>query len=142
LLLALGGCVSTPQATPAHDAEAKQFTSQPGFAGIYVYRPDLLTEELDDSTLFVDNRLIGATLPGTFFRVDVQPGTHEVQSSAAGTTSIKVDARPGELHFVQLTVFSGNSRLLLVDPEKAKREIHQCCAMMENWAPGQRPVLR
>jgi hypothetical protein len=142
LLLALGGCASTPQATPQRDAEAKQFITHPGFAGIYVFRPDFLTAEMDDSTLFVDDRLIGATLPGTFFRIDVQPGTHVVSSSAAGSTNLKVDTRPDQLYFVQLNVMSGGSTLALVDPETAKRTIRRCCALMENWAPQQRPLLR
>jgi hypothetical protein len=142
LLLALGGCASTPQATPARDAEAKRFLSHPGFATIYVYRPDILTAEMDDSVLYVDDRLIGATLPGTFFRVDVQPGAHVVSSSAAGSANLKLDTRPDELYFVQLNVFSGGSRLALVDSEKAKGTLLKCCALMENWAPGQRPLLR
>jgi uncharacterized protein DUF2846 len=142
LLVVLAGCASTPQATSARDAEAKQFMSHPGFAALYVFRPDILTAEMDDSVLYVDDRLIGATLPGTFFRIDVQPGPRVVSSSAAGSTELKLDTRPGELYFVQLNVTSGSSRLALVDPETAKREINRCCALMENWAPAQRPVLR
>jgi hypothetical protein len=142
LLVALGGCASTPQATPARDAEAKQFLSTPGLAGIYVFRPDFQVAEMDDSTLYVDNRLIGATLPGTFFRIDVQPGPRVVSSSAAGSTELQLDTRPDVLYFVQLNVIGGNSRLALVDPETAKRAILRCCALMENWAPGQRPLLR
>jgi hypothetical protein len=142
LLLTLGACASTPQASRERDAEAKRFMSQPGFSTIYVFRPDFLTASMDDSTLHVDDRLIGATLPGTFFRVDVQPGTHVVSSSAAGSTGLKVETRPGELYFVQLNVMSGSSRLALVDPEAGRRAILKCCALMENWAPGQRPLLR
>ena len=140
--LALGGCASTPQATPQRDAETKRFVAEPGFAAIYIYRPDVVTLELDDSVLYVDERMLGATLPGTFFRVDVQPGKYIVSSSAAGSTRLDVDARPGELYFVQLSVMSGNSRLALVEPAAAKRAILKCCALMENWAPAQRPVLR
>jgi Protein of unknown function (DUF2846) len=142
LLLALGGCASTPQATPQRDAEAKQFISHPGTAAIYVYRPDFVTLEMDDSILYVGDRLIGSTLPGSFFRIDVQPGTHVVSSSAAGSTQLKLDTRPDELYFVELNVMGGNSRLVLVEPETAKRAIRKCCALMENWAPGQRPLLR
>lgn len=142
LLLALGGCASTPQAAPQRDAEAKQFITHPGFAGIYVYRPDFRGDMMEDTILYVDDRLIGQTLPGTFFRVDVQPGAHAVRSSASGASEIKVDARPGELYFVQLNVSGGNSRLALVDPNAAQQAIRQCCALMENWAPGQRPLLR
>jgi hypothetical protein len=142
LLFALGACASTPQATRARDAEAKQFMTQPGFAGIYVYRTDFLVEEIDDSTLYVDDRMLGTTLAGSFFRIDVQPGPHIVSSSAAGSTQLKLDTRADELYFVELNVMGGNSRLVLVDPETAKRAIRKCCALMENWAPGQRPLLR
>lgn len=141
-ILALGGCASTPQATPERDAEAKRFISYPESAGIYVYRPDFPTAEMDDSVLYVDDRLIGATLPGTFFRVDVQPGAHVVRSSASGASEIRIEARPGELYFVSLGVSGGNSRLASVSPETAQRAIRRCCALMENWAPGQRPLLR
>jgi hypothetical protein len=142
LLLAPGGCASTPQATPQRDAEAKQFISHPGTAAIYVYRPDFVTLEMDDSVLYVDDRLIGSTLPGSFFRIDVQPGPHVVSSSAAGSTQLKLDTRADEFYFIQLGVSSGSSRLLRVEPETAKRAIRQCCALMENWAPGQRPLLK
>jgi Protein of unknown function (DUF2846) len=142
LLLALGGCASTPQATPQRDAEAKQFISHPGTAAIYVYRPDFVTLDLDDSVLSVDDRLIGSTLAGSFFRIDVQPGPHVVSSSAVGSTQLKLDTRPDELYFVQLNVSGGNSRLSRVEPETAKRAIRRCCALMENWVPGQRPLLR
>lgn len=142
LLLALGGCASTPQATPQRDAEAKRFATHPGFAGIYVFRPDFKADMMEDTVLHVDDRLIGQTLPGTFFRVDVQPGVHVVRSSAAGASQIKVEARADELYFVELNVSGGNSRLSMVSPEAAQRAIRQCCALMENWAPGQRPLLR
>ena len=36
----------------------------------------------------------------------------------------------------------GNSRITLVKPETGKRDILRCCALMENWAPDQRPLLR
>ena len=141
-LLALAGCASTPQATPERDAEAKRFISYPETAGIYIYRPDFLTADMDDSDLHVDDRLIGATLPGSFFRVDVQPGTHVVRSSASGASEIRIVSRPGELYFVSLGVSGGNSRLAPVSAETAQRAIRRCCALMENWAPGQRPLLR
>jgi hypothetical protein len=142
LLLVLGGCASTPQATPERDAEAKRFIAHPGTAAIYIYRPDFLPAEMDDSVLEVDGRLIGATLPGTFFRVDVQPGVRVVRSSATGATELTLDARSGELYFVSLNVSGGNSQLSRVGADAAQRAIRQCCALMENWAPGQRPLLR
>lgn len=142
-LLALGACASTPQASRARDAEAKQFITHPGFAAIYVFRPDFPAATMEDTVLYVDDRMIGQTLPGAFYRVDVEPGTRVVQASAAGGAHLKLDARPGELYFVQLNVLSGASpRLTRVEPAKAQAAIRKCCVLLENWAPGQRPLLR
>ena len=142
-LLVLGGCASTPQAPSAHDAEAKQFMTYPGFAAIYVFRPDFPAAVMEDTVLHVDERLIGQTLPGAFFRVDVQPGTHVVRASAGGATEITVNARADEIYYVQLNVISGaGSRLSLVEPVRAQAAIRKCCALLENWAPAQRPFIR
>lgn len=141
-MLALAGCASVPQATPERDAEAKRFITQADTAGIYVYRPDFLTAQMDDSVLYVGDRLIGANLPGTFFRIDVNAGVHVLRSVASGSSEIKINARAGELNFVLLNVSGGSSLLRLVGPEVGKRDILRCCALMENWAPGQRPFLR
>lgn len=141
-MLALAGCVSVPQATPERDAEAKRFLARPDAATIYIYRPDFLTAEMDDSVVYVGDRLLGMNLPGTFFRFDVLPGAHVVRSVASSASQIRIDARAGELYFVRLYVSGGNSLLGLVDADAGKRDILRCCALMENWAPGQRYLLR
>jgi hypothetical protein len=41
-----------------------------------------------------------------------------------------------------LYVNVGTSRFRRHDPETGKREVLRCCALMENWTPGQRPLLR
>ncbi len=41
-----------------------------------------------------------------------------------------------------LTVIAGSSDYQPVPPEQAKRAIAGCCVLLENWAPGQRPLLR
>jgi hypothetical protein len=142
LALLLAGCASTPQATAERDAEAKQFIARPDAAIIYVYRDDFAAPGTDDTVLYVDGRLIGATLPRTFFRFDVRTGEHLLHGYAYDQGSLKVDTRSGELHFVSLQTTGGTSRFTLVKPEAGKRDILRCCALMENWAPGQRPFLR
>ena len=143
LIFALGGCASVPEAAPARDAEAKQFETRPGAAALYVFRNDFpSTATVEDSVLYVDNRLIGATLPGTFFRIDLLPGTHELHGYGYDRGSLKIRARDGEAHFVALNVIGGVSHFGPVAPEAGKREIARCCVLMENWQPGQRPLLR
>lgn len=144
LLVALAGCESTPQASSALDAEARQFLTHPGSATIYVFRSDFRSadEEEMDSVLYVDHRLIGGTLPGTYFRIDVRPGVRVLHGTGYDQGSFRVEGRSGELHFVELNVISGQSRFRLVKPEAGKRDLQRCCVLLENWAPGQRPLLR
>ena len=143
LALALAGCASTPQATTGRDAEARQFLTHPGSATLYVYRNDLSSDMGDsDNVLYVDGRIIGATLPGTFFRVDVRPGTHVLRGYGFDQGTLKVDTQSGALYFISLNVIGGTSHFRLVGPEAGKRMIQACCALLENWAPGQRPLLR
>jgi Protein of unknown function (DUF2846) len=141
-VLVLSACTSTPQASPERDAEAKRFVSHPGTAALYVYRPDFSTHSLGDPALWIDNRLIGATLPGTYFRVDVRPGEHQVRTDGAGESRLTITTASGEVYFVRLTVYDGPARFEPMDPEIAKRDIVRCCELLENWAPGQRPLLR
>jgi hypothetical protein len=143
-VLALGGCASSPEATPERDAEAKQFIARPDAATIYVYRNDFAATDqaTDDTMLYVGSRLIGATLPTTFFRIDVQAGEHLLHGQGYDQGSLKVDTRLGEIYFVSLQSTGGTSRFTLVKPETGKRDIRRCCALLENWAPDQRPLLR
>ena len=141
IAMLLAGCASTPQASRERDAEAKQFVSHPATAAVYVYRNDWSTLD-DDSVLYVDRRLIGATLPGAYFRVDVQPGKHVLRGFGYDDGRLEIDVRPGEIHFVSLNVLSGTSHFTWRDMEIGRRQLLDCCAMLENWAPGQRPLLR
>jgi len=144
-MIALAGCASTPQASRERDAEAKRFLSRPDAAVIYVYRNDFPTlggESSNDSVLYVNDRLIGATLPMTFFRFDVRAGEHLLRGVARDMGRLTLNTRDGELYFVSLQVVGGRSVFRLVDAETGKRDILRCCSLMENWEPGQRPFLR
>jgi hypothetical protein len=140
----LAGCASVPQATFERDAEAKQFNARPDAATIYVYRDDFaaMDQATDETVLYVDSRLIGATLPTTFFRFDGRAGEHLLHGHAYDQGSLKIDTRLGEIYFVSLQSTGGTSRFTLVKPETGKRDILRCCALLENWAPGKQPLLR
>ncbi|MEO7727259.1 MAG: hypothetical protein ABIS45_08400 [Burkholderiales bacterium] len=72
-LTLLAGCGSTPLAPASRDADAKRFEPAMNSALIYIYRPTGYGGH-GVSTLWVDGRLIGESLPETFFRVPVRPG--------------------------------------------------------------------
>lgn len=134
-------CVSTPQATPARDAAAKEFQTHPNASTIYVYRSPFNNYE-SDSVLFIDGRLIGATLPGSYFRIDAVPGRHVLHGETIDIGQMALDTRPGEIYFVSLDVLAGHSRFQLVPDRIGQNRVRACCALMENWMPGQRPLLR
>lgn len=135
----LSACASTPQASPERDAHAKAFDTHPATGAIYVYRYDNAQEE--DSVLFVDGRLIGATLPRTYFRFDVRPGSHRLHGIGGDTGTLVFEARPGDIRFVSLRVLNGLSYFQPVSDEVGREAIRSCCTLLENWSPGQRPLI-
>ena len=137
----MAGCASTPQATGERDAEAKQYAGNPATSTLYVYRPDFGNSD-SDTVLWIDGRLIGATLPKTFFRVNVGPGKHTLTGMGYDNGQLTLETRPGELYFVAVSIVAGNSLFWLVPPDVGRDAVNRCCSLMENWAPGQRPLLR
>lgn len=137
----LAGCASTPQASPDRDSEAKQFSTHPASSTLYVYRPYFDSPDMD-TVLWINGRLIGATLPGAYFRVNLDPGKHTLSGMGYDNGTFTLETRPGELYFVSLQVLGGHSRFQLTPPELGRKAIGRCCALLENWAPGQRPLLR
>ncbi|RPJ46435.1 MAG: DUF2846 domain-containing protein [Betaproteobacteria bacterium] len=140
----LAGCASTPEASAARDAEAKLFVSQPADATVYIYRPeaspDIETE--DNTALWMDGRLIGATVPQTYFRIHAAPGLHLFNGIGLDNGRLRLEVRPGEIYFVRLQVTAGQSRMEPVDPVQGRQELSACCVLLETWRPGQRPLLR
>lgn len=141
LLALLAACASTPEASPEMDREAKRFGTHPDGSTLYVYRTDLPSPG-DDSVLWINGRLIGATLPRTFFQVHLKPGKQRLAGYGVDNGVLELHTRPGEAYFVRLQVLAGHSRFEAVAPERARGELPACCTLLENWRPGQRPLLR
>jgi hypothetical protein len=141
LLALLGGCASTPEASPDTDADAKRFESAPNAAIIYLYRP-LAPGGNAASTLWVDGRLIGETLSTTFFRVAVRPGRNRISASGSDAGRLEIDTQAAGIYFVETQVLGdaqGASTTFFrsVAPATGKAAILRCCNMLETWRPGQ-----
>ncbi len=141
LLALLAGCAATPEASLQDDAEAKRFDSAPRAAIVYLYRAD--TPGSTTSTLWVDDRIVGQTLPATYFRVAVRPGRNRIAAFAPDHGRLEIDTREGGVFFVAMQVGGdldapGNTLFRSVPPEAGKAEILRCCTMLETWRPGQR----
>src|SRR5262245_8848737 len=92
LMALCAACASTPEATPERDAEAKRFEPVTRDAVIYVYRDDSLGSG-GVTTLFANDRLVGSSLPGTFFRIIVLPGRTVLETLPPDTGRIEVETR-------------------------------------------------
>jgi len=100
-MLALAGCVQLPL-TPL-DLQARKFESIPDKVVIYVVRdsPDFSDVA---ATIWLGEKLMLTTYPGTYFRWEVPPGAHRITGAAADIGQITLDTRPGTLYFVQQRV--------------------------------------
>ena len=141
----LAACASTPQATPERMAEAKRFEPVTREAVIYIYRPGIALSG-PETTLWVDNRLVGASLPGTFFRVIALPGRNTIDTSPPDTGRIEVNTQGNDVTYVEMITEGGrnnapNTRFRVIQSGEAKSAIADCCWMLETWRYNQPRLL-
>jgi hypothetical protein len=103
MLLALLSFACAPLPLTPQDVQAKRIESTPGKAVIYVVRtrPDL---SYLPSTITLDDQMLGTTHAGTYFRVEVQPGRHQLAGYGQDTGAITLDVQADRIYFVQQTV--------------------------------------
>lgn len=147
VLCALGlctACASTPFASLDRDAEAKRFEPVTREAVIYIYRPGAALSG-PETTLWVDNRLVGSSLPGTYFRVIALPGRNVIDTSPPDTGRIEVTTQGNDVTFVEMRTIgpggSPSSRFRRMQPETATAAITECCRRLETWRHNQRRFL-
>jgi hypothetical protein len=144
-LLLCAACASTPEATPERDAEAKRFEPVTRDSVIYIYRPDT-PGKTEAIALYVNRRVLGSSLPGTFFRVIVLPGPTVIETFPADGGYIEVETQGNDVTFVEMRDYGGLDNnpmvhLRRMPPEAAKAAILECCSMLETWRPGQPRLL-
>lgn len=136
----LAGCASTPMASPDTEADAKQFEPALNAAIVYIYRP--IGSGPGVSTIWLDGRLVGESLPETFYRVAARAGRNRITTSGNDSGRLEFETRSGGVYFVEARVSGetqseANSRFRLVDPQAGKTAVEACCRMLETWRPGQ-----
>jgi hypothetical protein len=140
-LAILNGCASTPFASPATESDAKRFEAAPNAAILYLYRPRLPGGDAA-ATIWVDGRLLGETLPTTFFRIPLGPGRHRFTVTGNDTGRLEITTQAEGLYFVEMQVLGesqGGTMTIFrsVTPEIGKTAILGCCRMLETWRPRQ-----
>ncbi len=138
-------CATTPQASLERDAEAKRFEPVTREAVIYIYRPGPALSG-PETTLWVDNRLVGSSLPGTYFRVIALPGRNVIDTSPPDTGRIEINTLGNDVTFVEMRTVavpegSPSTTFRLMPPEEAKAAIVECCWRLETWRYNQPRIL-
>ena len=139
--IVLSACVFTPQASSQQDTLAKEFITHPEASTIYVYRSRFNHHDTD-TVLYLDGRVIGATQPGSYFRLDTMPGVHTLHGTGSDVGEFMLTTRPGQLYFVAVDVIGGHSSFRLIPDEIGRERVRACCALLENWMPQRPYVLR
>lgn len=135
----LSACASTPEANRERDEEAKRFEPVTRDSVVYVYRPDRGTGAAE-TTLWANGRLVGISLPLTFFRVIVLPGRTVLHTSGSDSGRIVIDTRGNDVTYVEMQTFDDQSPVTsfkVMPDEDAQSAIRGCCTMLEVWRPGQ-----
>ena len=140
-LALIAGCGSTPLASPSRDAEAKRFEPAMNSALLYIYRPAGYGGR-GVTTMWVDGRLVGESLPETYFRVAVRPGRNRITVSGADQGRLEIETRADGVYFVEAQVAGetqseANTVFRRVAPETGKAAVAGCCRMLETWRPEQ-----
>jgi len=139
VVLLLNACAATPEATRERDEEAKRFEPVTRDSVVYVYRPDRGTGAAE-ATLWANGRLVGISLPLTFFRAIVLPGRTVLHTSGSDNGRIEFETRGNDVTYVEMQTFNDQSPVSsfkVMPAEEAQSAIRSCCTMLEVWRPGQ-----
>ena len=125
LTLALmgAGCASVPLAPPEEDTAAKQFEAPEEKAALYIYRDQNFGGALK-LKVTLDDKPLGATAPKTYFRTEVEPGSHVIKGIAENKDTVTLEAEAGQVYFIwqqiKMGIMSARNDMQLVDEQKGK----------------------
>ena len=100
--LLIAGCAQLPP-TP-EDIQAKKFEPVPGKSVIYVVRRTVDSD--GTATILLDGKGSITTMRGTYYRWEVDPGTHRFTGMGPGGDNLTLTTAPGQIYFVQHQVMA------------------------------------
>lgn len=130
LALLFTGCASAPMATPERDQQAKAFAPVAERGVVYLFRDENFGAAVKMSVA-VDGRLIGDTVAKSYFRLELEPGPHEILSKAEADSTLKLTVEAGKVYFVWQEVKMGlwSARCLLHEipsAEEGRKRVAEC----------------
>ena len=112
---------------------------------IYVYRPRWGTTGDEMPGIKMNDTLIANTLPQLgYFPIAVTPGQYTFTPKLFAiykTTPVTVDAKAGQVYYVELQVQIGHLQFALADPDKAKAYMTTCYRIDPKFAEDSRIIF-
>ncbi|SFD64915.1 DUF2846 domain-containing protein [Pseudoalteromonas denitrificans] len=128
------GCASVNKASIELDKAAKQFEAKPDVSQVYVYRNETLGAALS-MPVTVNGKLAGTTGPNSFFKFNLAQGNHTITSQGDGSV-LELETKNGEIYYiwqeVKMGMFSGGSKLQLVNESKGQKGVTECKLIKSN----------
>jgi len=114
-------------------------------AVIYVYRPRWGTTGSEMPGIKMNDKVIANTLPQLgYFPIAVTPGQYTFTPKLFGiykTTPVTVNAKAGQIYYVELQVKIGHLQFALADPDKAKAYMTTCYRIDPKFAEDSRIIF-
>jgi len=141
----MAGCASLPLASETLDKQAKEFKPVPDKAVVYIYRKNSrIYKKAVKFPIAIDGHNLGEVKTGTFFRVELEPGVHDIwvlksdTFSSVSRYSQKLEAN--QQYFLRNTMknmtFKGHSKLTLTRADEAKNHIRECQLLIAKKRKG------
>ena len=99
--------------------------SQPKqLASLTVFREGHFTGSALKPSIYLDGREVARLKNGSYFTMPIEPGTHNLGSSAKHEPPLVIEIKPGEPIYIQMIVVTGTwrgaGRLIPVSPDDGK----------------------
>jgi len=100
-----------PPTVPAQPVPSQPAQTQPvQSASLVIFREGHFTGSALKPSIFVDDREVARLKNGSFFSMQIEPGKHNLTSSAKHESPLVVEIKPGETSYVQMIVVTGTWR--------------------------------
>ena len=127
----LTGCISVPMASLEADTARKEFSSpSQDISGLYIFRTPLPSYQdiLVKRSIYLDDELIGDSLPKTYFYREVQPGKHKLSTeSEFSNNDLTIDIKGGRNYFIRqylkMGLLSAATGIELVSEEEGRKRV-------------------
>jgi hypothetical protein len=127
MILVLSTSGYAQQATPTATTQSITSQSSQTVGTVIFYREGHFTGSALKPSIYLDGREVVRLKNGTYFITQVEPGKHEIGSSAKHEPALSVDLKPGETAYIQMIVVSGTwrgaGRLIPVPADDGKTAI-------------------